>query len=105
MDFISGEKNTFVVYVSNDLYIHRTKLEQADHLYEEQAGGLLSPAPEDTKGERQALSEYGFTIKEKHSDIVFSGLGWITVHHAPCKLKAYAPEGVEVSIRQSIIKG
>ena len=33
-DFISGDRSSFMVYVSNDLQIHRTKLSNADTLYE-----------------------------------------------------------------------
>src|SRR5699024_4800193 len=39
-DFIKGNKQTFVCYFSNDLPIHRTKLEKADALYEKQKGEL-----------------------------------------------------------------
>ena len=35
-----------MVYVSNDLQIHRTKLENADALYEKHIGAMLSPPSE-----------------------------------------------------------
>src|SRR5699024_2061029 len=43
LDFIKGEKQSFVCYFSRDLPIHRTKLENADNLYNKQRGKLLSP--------------------------------------------------------------
>ena len=43
MDFIKGERQTFVCYFANELPIHRTKTEKAEHLYETQNGKLLSP--------------------------------------------------------------
>ncbi len=38
----------YVCYFSNDLNIHRTKLEKADELYENHLGELLSPPSEET---------------------------------------------------------
>lgn len=42
-DYISGGRRSFVCHVSNDLNIHRTKLENADELYQNHLGDLLSP--------------------------------------------------------------
>ncbi|MCY8455278.1 ribosome biogenesis GTPase YqeH, partial [Bacillus spizizenii] len=44
-----------------------------------------------------------FTIKDTKTDIVFSGLGWVTVHDADKKVTAYAPKGVHVFVRRSLI--
>lgn len=46
---------------------------------------------------------YTFTIKEGKTDIVFSGLGWVTVQQADKKITAYAPKGVHVFVRRSLI--
>jgi 30S ribosome assembly GTPase len=42
-------------------------------------------------------------IKEDKTDIVFSGLGWITVNEAGVKVAAHVPRGVQVILRKSII--
>ncbi|MFC7393276.1 ribosome biogenesis GTPase YqeH [Scopulibacillus cellulosilyticus] len=103
-DYLSGGRRSVVCYVSNELYIHRTKHENADQLYRSQYGKLLSP-PNDPNDECPALERHEFVIKENDMDIVFSGLGWITVKGAGAKVQAFAPKGVGVMIRPSIIKG
>ena len=103
LDFVTGEKTSFVCYLSNELTIHRTKLEKADTLYEQHAGTLLTP-PDEEQGPLEMV-KHSFKISDELSDVVFSGLGWITVRGQGLKIEAYAPKGVGVSIRPSIITG
>ncbi|TCP32315.1 hypothetical protein EV207_101294 [Scopulibacillus darangshiensis] len=102
LDYLNGGRRSVVCYVSNDMYIHRTKQEKADELYQTQFGKLLAP-PSDYKGEVPKLKRYDFSVKDKEMDIVFSGLGWITIKGTGAKLSAYAPEDIGVTIRPSII--
>lgn len=77
IDFIKGSKASFVVYVSEFLDIHRTKLENADNLYETNLYKVLQPPFE---GEEFPLKKHRFTIKDdKKYDIVLPGLGFVTV--------------------------
>ncbi len=46
---------------------------------------------------------HDFTIREGKTDIVFSGLGWVTVPEAGAKVAAYVPKGVSVLLRKSLI--
>lgn len=101
-DYTSGGRRSFVVYTSNNLMIHRTKLEKADNLYATQAGKLLQPPGEMGIETLPKLVPYQFAIKEK-ADIVFSGLGWITVLEGGAKVTAWVPEGVSVTVRRSIV--
>jgi 30S ribosome assembly GTPase len=101
MDYIKGGKQSFVCHFSNRLNIHRTKLENADDLYEKHLGEMLTP-PEDTSSFPK-LKRYEWMIKESKMDIVISGLGWITFPEAGAKVAVYAPEGVGVTIRKSLI--
>lgn len=55
----------------NELMIHRTKLENADALYEKHAGELLTPPGKDHLDEFPELTAHTFTIKEGKTDIVF----------------------------------
>lgn len=100
-DFIKGEKSSFTVYVSNDLMIHRTKLEKADQFYKKHLGELLQPPRENEKENFPELARFEFSIKEK-TDIVFAGLGWITVKDAGI-VSGWAPKGVDVITRQALI--
>ncbi|WP_338777251.1 ribosome biogenesis GTPase YqeH [Metabacillus sp. FJAT-52054] len=102
-DFIKGGRSTFTCYIPNELYIHRTKLEQADTLYETHRGELLSPPRPDQLEEFPELVPHTFTIKNEKTDIVFSGLGWVTVNEPNKKIVAYAPKGVYVGLRTSLI--
>lgn len=102
LDYVSGGHKSFVVYMSNNLKTHRTKLEKADALYESQAGAILAPPEKEEIANLPKLIPHTFQLKEKQ-DIVFSGLGWVTVPEGHAKVIAWVPEGVNVSIRRSLV--
>ncbi|MEI5905763.1 ribosome biogenesis GTPase YqeH [Bacillus spongiae] len=102
-DFLSGNRTPFVCYVSNELNIHRTKLEKADELYNNHVGEMLTPPRSKEVGHFPELIRHEFMIKEGKTDIVFSGLGWITINDPGVKVAAYAPRGVSVFKRKSLI--
>ncbi|MCM3324598.1 ribosome biogenesis GTPase YqeH [Cytobacillus kochii] len=102
-DFIHGDRTSFICHFSNEIQIHRTKLEKADELYEKHAGEMLTPPRKDELDEFPELIRHEFIIKEDKTDVVYSGLGWITVPTAGCKIAAYVPKGVNVSLRKSLI--
>src|SRR5699024_648980 len=99
LDFLKGEKQSFVCYFSNELPIHRTKLDNADELYENQLGKLLSPP---SIKSRQLLVKQTYNITETGTDIVFPGLGWVTIR-GKATIIAHSPESVAVSVRQSFV--
>lgn len=102
-DYISGEgKQAFVSYTSNELKIHRTKLEKASDLYEKQKGDVLTPPLKENVNNIPPLKRYEFTTKAA-SDIVFSGLGWINVNEPNIRVAGWAPEGTDVFIRKALI--
>ncbi|MFD1066313.1 ribosome biogenesis GTPase YqeH [Oceanobacillus locisalsi] len=105
LDFIKGEKQSFICYFSNDLTIHRTKLENADALYEKHAGELLSPPYEDQVDQFPPLVAHSFKVEEGKVDIVFPGLGWISVQGDGATVAAHSPKGVAVTTRKSILSG
>lgn len=102
-DFIKGDRSSFTVYASNELPIHRTKLEKADDLYAEHKGVMLAPPSEASMADFPELVRHEFRVKDAKTDIVYSGLGWITVQHPNVTIAAYAPRGVEVFVRPSLI--
>lgn len=103
LDFLRGEKQSFVCYFSNQLPIHRTKMEKADELYENHLGKLLSPPDEDTMRTLPELKSNTFRIKAEKTDIVFPGLGWVSVEGEDLTVVAHSPENVAVSIRKSLL--
>lgn len=98
-DFVSGERTAVTAYFENNLNIHRTKLNGADAFYNRHVGELLTPAPLNLTA--SPLVKREFNIIEK-SDLVFAGLGWITVP-AGIKVAGWVPEGVDVLIRKAMI--
>lgn len=102
-DYLKGNgKQSFVFYTSNDLQLHRTKLENADDLYERHLGKLLSPPSEFTAQNFPELRRHQFTIDEP-TDVVVSGLGWVSIHDKNTKISMWAPEGVDVYVRKAMI--
>lgn len=99
----ADDKYGYICYFSNRLSIHRTKTEKAEDLYENHLGEMLSPPSEETIEKWPALKRKTFHIHEKKMDIVVSGLGWITIPAGKITVDAYAPEGVNVIIREAII--
>ncbi|MFC0043140.1 ribosome biogenesis GTPase YqeH [Metabacillus iocasae] len=103
LDYISGGRRSFTCYISNEINIHRTKLEKADELYRNQVGELLQPPRKNQLDEFPELVAHEFAIKHAKTDIVFSGLGWVTLNEPGAKIVAHAPKGVGVFIRESLI--
>lgn len=97
IDYLGPERNALTCYFAKNLLLHRTKLENATQVYDKHKGELLSPT---TKVD-VPLVRFEFQV-DKGTDIVFSGLGWITIHKAG-KIAAYAPKGVDITIREAII--
>ncbi|MBD1382069.1 ribosome biogenesis GTPase YqeH [Metabacillus arenae] len=102
-DYVSGGRTSFVCYIPAELDIHRTKLENADELYKKHAGDLLQPPRRDQVDDFPELVRHEFMIKDGKTDIVFSGLGWVTANDANKKIVAYAPRGVNITLRRSLI--
>jgi ribosome biogenesis GTPase A len=103
LDYLSGGRTSLTCYVPSELNIHRTKQENADDLYKRHAGDMLTPPRMEQLEEFPELTAHEFTIKEDKTDIVFSGLGWVTVNEGNKKVTAYAPKGVNVTLRPSLI--
>ncbi|TMN21023.1 ribosome biogenesis GTPase YqeH [Lentibacillus cibarius] len=101
LDFLKGERQSFVCYFANELAIHRTKLQKADNLFEQHLGELLSPPDRDTLAILPELAEQTFRLENGKNDIVFPGLGWITIPDGELTVSAHSPKGVHVSIRNS----
>lgn len=104
MDFVSGKRQSFTIYVSNQLEIHRTKLENAENLFSKHLGTLLSPPYKNNLSIFKNPVKNSFKINNKKVDIVISGLGWITVNSdSGCFVDIVVPKDIEVFTRESII--
>lgn len=87
-----------IFYVKEDLLLHRTKIEQADHLWEEHYGELLSPIPQDSQ-----ITQIQVKPSYPKMDIVFDGLGWVCVMGNVNHVKVVTPKNVRVTFRKAML--
>lgn len=104
-DFVEGERQSFTLYISNALNVHRTKLERADELYEEHKGELLGAPTRDELASVPDWTRHSLRVKQgSKQDVFISGLGWIQANGMRGALiDIYAPKGVKVLLRESMI--
>lgn len=101
IDFNRGERTSFTYYVSNDNYLHRTKLAKASEFYETHKGTLLTPPTAEESQQLPPLVEKRFKL-QANQDVAISGLGWFSVNK-DADISVWVPKGVAVSIRDAII--
>jgi 30S ribosome assembly GTPase len=101
-DFVEGERQPFVCYFANSLYIHRTKLERADELWAKHRGELLSP-PKDPDSLPEWKRHRFYLNGQEKEDIVIPGLGWIAAGLNPAQVDLWVPEGITVHLRPAIL--
>ncbi|MBN2983251.1 ribosome biogenesis GTPase YqeH [Cohnella algarum] len=104
-DFVEGERQSFTLYVSSALPVHRTKMEKADELYEVHRGDMLSPPSREQLDSLPAWTRHSLRIPKNASlDIFVSGLGWIQANgKSGAQVDIYAPKGVKVLLRDSML--
>ncbi|WP_235817549.1 MULTISPECIES: ribosome biogenesis GTPase YqeH [Gracilibacillus] len=102
-DIEKGMKQSFVCYFSNQLMIHRTKLEQADTFYEKHIGELLQPPSPATLEQLPPLVAQTIKIPREKTDIVIPGLGWLTVTEGGITVTVHVPKGNQITLRPALI--
>lgn len=107
-DFVAGERQSFSCFVSNALNIHRTRQENAERIYAQHRGGMLSPPDADTMNEFDAFDKWQrhtFTIRQNEQlDVGISGVGWIRSHtKTGAKVEVYVAKGIKVTLREALI--
>lgn len=101
-DYVQGQKQSFVCYVSNRLPIHRTKLANATQIAQKHIGDWLVPPYEPTR--LPAWKKHRIHLSgTQNEDIVIAGLGFIRGGKGKATIDLWAPEGIHISIRSSII--
>lgn len=102
-DYILGGRRAFTCYFANNLPIHRTRVDKADELYKNHVGKMLSPPRKEQLETFPKLVRQEFAIKKEKTDLVFSGLGWITINEPGATVVTFVPQGVHTFIRKSLI--
>ncbi len=92
------ERASCVFYVSDELYLHRTRSDNADEVWKEHYGKMLSPVPL-TENVRT------YTVKKEYekTDVVIDGLGWLCLSGGIARITVTAPEGVNVTFRKAML--
>lgn len=116
-DFLSGPHQAVVCYVSNDLTIHRTKLDRAAEIGEHHADdilqvpcstcrstlGLLQPFILTTRPEHAKKGTTTLALPKRGSDLVIPGLGWITLFGDAFEGTLYTPKLIQPVVRRRLV--
>jgi len=103
IDQVNNSINSFVCYLANDMLIHRTKLENAEELYEKHLGEMLTPPTIEESKLLPKMTRHTFKLTgQNKQDLVISGLGWITID-GQANIEVYVPQGIGVHIRKALI--
>ena len=98
VDFKSGAKTSFVCYLADRVLIHRTKLENADNLYQTRRYEVLAPPYE---GDPFELKRVSLSVVGKQ-DLVLPGLGFITIQ-GPIAIDVYVHNKTTPYLREALI--
>lgn len=103
INFIEGERSSFVSYFANNILIHRTKLENSEKFYQEHKFDVLKyPLEEDIKKMGTIVTKKVKVTKAQKIDIAISGLGFISVY-GECYLEVQYFNNVRVITRKAMI--
>ncbi|MCF7927097.1 MAG: ribosome biogenesis GTPase YqeH, partial [Candidatus Izimaplasma sp.] len=101
IDFLQGDKTSFIVYASQALKIHRTKLEKADDLQKNRIKELLTPPFKND--DNLPLKRTRFTLKGPHKkDIVLPSVGFITIT-GKAQIDVYVSKKTIPYVRKALI--
>ncbi|WP_251520355.1 ribosome biogenesis GTPase YqeH [Staphylococcus sp. Marseille-Q6910] len=102
IDYVSGGKRPLICYFSNELNIHRTKTENANDLWRNHLGDLLSPPNQTENFDLENIKAVRLETGKEKRDVMISGLGFITID-AGAKVIVRVPKNIDVVLRNSIM--
>jgi ribosome biogenesis GTPase YqeH len=102
---LNSEKSIFSAFASKDVSFHETNEGRINDLLKDHSGDKITPPCEDCRDEYSSLPmrKEEWTI-ETGEELVFKGLGWISVKRGPLVVEATLPEGAEIILRDAFIK-
>lgn len=110
IDFLEGRPFFFTSFVSGGVKIHPGRTEGAEEFTTKHCGGILTPPfqPERLKTfgpwSSKTLNVSGAGWKKATVDIVFSGLGWVSITGVgEIKIRISAPEVVRIFARDALM--
>lgn len=103
LDFLGENKINASFYVSNDLYLHRTKIENATYILETQMSKMLVPPFEQTELDKiNDYIVYTFSLNAS-SDLFISGIGFIHLLGENCSIKLTISKKILVVFEESFM--
>lgn len=103
IDFIGETKMNASFYVSNDLYLHRTKTEQVPELWNNQLMKLFVPPYEVNEVEKlNDFITYHYPLNQP-SDLFISGIGFVHMTGENCAIKVTISQKILVVFEESFM--
>ena len=95
----------FTAYASKEVQFHETNLDKVEAILKDKTGNFLTP-PCDYCKEDYYAKEWKTEVLEieEKEELVFKGLGWITVKRGPLKVEVHVPKDAELIIRDAFVE-
>lgn len=105
LDFLEGEAISASFFVSNELYLHRTKLSNANKIYESQQFKLLiPPLLESEKEKLQEIKTITINFEnDEFYDIILPGIGFVHIKGQNVALNVTLPKQIGIKIIKSML--
>ena len=95
----------FTAYAAKEVQFHETNVDKVEALLKEKTGNFLTPPCDDCKDDYFSREWKVETYEiEEHEEMVFKGLGWITVKRGPLKVEVHLPKDAEIIIRDAFVE-
>lgn len=100
-NFLDGERASFVTNFSNEIIIHRTKLERNEEFFEKHKDDMLILPIESERKKMGKLVRHKFIV-DGNKEISISGLGFVAIH-GKLVVEVVTYENIKVSMREALI--
>ncbi len=102
---LSTDRPIFSAFASKDVRFHETNEGRLKDLLRDHSGDAISPPCEVCRDEYAALpmKTEEWTV-ETGEELVFKGLGWLSVKRGPLTVEVTLPEGADIILRNAFIK-
>ncbi len=105
LNYLEGTKQGFIVYASNNIQIHRTKLENSEEFRNKNLGKNIVTNPTYEETSNFQFKKEQIKLKGKNVDLVISGLCWINFKNIKDEiiLNIIIPQNTSYYIRKGLI--